>query len=439
MFLEDYIFRNADLTPNKTAVICGDKSLTYWQLSYAVKARAHDFWHLKRGTVVVFRASQDIDFLVTYFAIHVCSLVAAPVEHDMPDEMFNLVTEKLSACKVPDFTADILYTTGTTGKSKGVMISASTILADADNLIEGQGFTSDLAFVVSGPLNHIGSLSKIYPVIKLGATLIITSGMKDVNTFFDAFSLPYSKMATFLVPSAIRILIQFSRERLLSIAPKMDFIETGAAAIPHSDMLELCKIFPNSRLYNTYASTETGIIATYNFNDGECIAGCLGRPMSRSQITITPEGYISITGETIMSGYAGDEELTAKVLINNTIYTSDLGSIDEQGRLRLQGRVDDVINTGGYKVAPTEVEAVVMSLPQIADCICTAAPHPVIGTALKLFYVVKPGETIDVKTLARYLKSKLETFKVPFFYQPTDIIKRTYNGKIDRKFYRYNI
>lgn len=436
MILEDYIFRNAELFSEKTAVICGDKKLSYRELANSVKLRTNDFSSFKQASVVVFRASQDINFLITYFAIHISGLVAAPLEKDIPAQRFEEIREKLSKCTAPDSTADILYTTGTTGKSKGVIISHKTILANAENLIEGQGFSHDLGFVITGPLNHIGSLSKIYPVIIKGATLIITEGMKDVNTFFNALDLPIKKMATFLVPSAIRILIQFSKEKLLSYAEKIDFIETGAAPISEADMKQLCEILPKSRLYNTYASTETGIISTYNFNDQECIAGCLGKPMKHSKIIITEEGLISCQGDTLMSGYALDEELTAKVLKNNTIYTSDFGLLDEKGRLRLLGRQDDVINTGGFKVAPTEVENVAMSIPEIAECICVSAPHILLGNALKLIYVVKNGENITKKTIALYLKSHLETFKVPVFYEESKAIKRTFNGKIDRKYYK---
>ncbi|MBQ3690399.1 MAG: acyl--CoA ligase [Bacteroidales bacterium] len=436
MILEDYIFRNAELFSEKTAVICGDKKLSYRELANSVKLRTNDFSSFKKASVVVFRASQDINFLITYFAIHISGLVAAPLEKDIPAQRFEEIREKLSKFTAPDSTADILYTTGTTGKSKGVIISHKTILANAENLIEGQGFSHDLGFVITGPLNHIGSLSKIYPIIIKGATLIITEGMKDVNTFFNALDLPIKKMATFLVPSAIRILIQFSKEKLLSYAEKIDFIETGAAPISEADMKQLCEILPKSRLYNTYASTETGIISTYNFNDQECIAGCLGKPMKHSKIIITEEGLISCQGDTLMSGYALDEELTAKVLKNNTIYTSDFGLLDEQGRLRLLGRQDDVINTGGFKVAPTEVENVAMSIPEIAECICVSAPHILLGNALKLIYVVKNGENITKKTIALYLKSHLETFKVPVFYEESKAIKRTFNGKIDRKYYK---
>ncbi|MBQ5539079.1 MAG: acyl--CoA ligase, partial [Bacteroidales bacterium] len=104
------------------------------------------------------------------------------------------------------------------------------------------------------------------------------------------------------------------------------------------------------------------------------------------------------------------------------------------GMLRLSGRIDDVINTGGFKVAPTEVESVALSMPQISDCICVAAPHPVLGTALKLIYVADVAVT--KKEIALYIKSRLESFKVPFYYEEAEKIQRTFNGKLDRKFYR---
>ena len=137
-----------------------------------------------------------------------------------------------------------------------------------------------------------------------------------------------------------------------------------------------------------------------------------------------------------MTGYACDDELTNKVLIDNTIFTSDFGEIDQDGNLRILGRSDDIINTGGFKVSPTEVENVALSIPQIADCICVPAPHPVLGTALKLIYVTK--EAITKKEIALYIKSKVESFKVPFYYEESDKIQRTFNGKLNRKFYRQN-
>jgi acyl-CoA synthetase (AMP-forming)/AMP-acid ligase II len=398
--------------------------------------RAEDPDMQRCQTAVCLRAECSIDYLVTYFALHRAGCVVVPLEKDIPEDTFQELSQHFSASSVPENIADILYTTGTTGKSKGVMISHQTIIADAENLISGQGFTHDLAFIVNGPLNHIGSLSKIYPVIMLGATLILVDGMKDLNAFWKAFDYPALKVATFLVPASIRILIQFCPEQLASYAEKIDFIETGAAAISQADMETLCRLLPKSRLYNTYASTETGIISTYNFNDGKCVAGCLGRPMPHSQVFITSEGHIACKGDTLMSGYVGDPERTATVLRDGVVYTSDIGRIDEKGMLHLSGREDDVINVGGFKVAPTEVEDAAMAFPDIQDCICISVEHKIMGRALKLLVVMKDGRVLNKRALAQFLKNKLETYKIPTLYEQTETVKRTFNGKLDRKFYQ---
>lgn len=432
MTLEDYLAQDAVLYPDKTAVICGGESYSYARLWQLVQQRAAD---IPSGKVIPFRSSQTIDFIITYFAIHLAGSVAAPLEKDIPENLFAEVSERLSSNTVPEGSADVLYTTGTTGKSKGVIISHRTIVADAENLVAGQGFSHDLVFVIHGPLNHIGSLSKIYPIILLGGTLHILDGLRNADVFFDAFKAA-GKYATFFVPANIRFLLSFDAKRFAALADKLDFVESGGAPLSHADMLQLCEILPRTRLYNTYASTETGIIATYNYNDGRCMAGCLGRPMPHSRFVITPEGMISCQGDTLMSGYIGDPELTATVLRGDTVYMSDYGSIDDEGMLHIGGRESEVINVGGYKVAPTEVEDVAMSIEGIRDCICISAEHRIMGKAVKLLVVMKEGAVFDKKTIARYIAARLEPYKVPQLYEQVDTIARTYNGKLDRKFYK---
>ena len=450
--LEDYIERDAGLYPDKDAIVCDQERCSYGVLQQRITERADELLRegYQKGQIVCLRALPSIDYLVTYFALHVIDCVVAPLEKDLPETTFNRISHSLtsfssyqhSSFLIPHSSlnssspADILYTTGTTGSSKGVIISHRAILADAENLIDGQGFSHELAFVVNGPLNHIGSLSKIWPVMMLGSTLIIVDGMKDIASFFRAFDYPAIKMATFLVPASIRILIQLGSSQLAALADRIDFIETGAAAISQADMEALCRLLPKSRLYNTYASTETGIISTYDFNDGRCIAGCLGRPMKHSQVMITENGTIACKGATIMSGYVGDPERTALILRDDTIYTSDIGEMDEYGMLHLKGREDDVINVGGFKVSPTEVEDAALSFPQVRDCVCVAANHLITGKALKLLVVMCNGQILDKRALALHLKSKLETYKIPLLYEQIDTVQRTFNGKIDRKYYK---
>ena len=438
--VEDYIEKHAAECPDKTAIVCGTETCSYADLQQRVaeRARVLKAQHPHGGAIVCLRAVPGVDYFIDYFALHKAGCVAVPLEKDLPDGKLEETARELTAHQAPEGAADILYTTGTTGKSKGVVISHRTILADAENLIEGQGFSEELAFVVNGPLNHIGSLSKVWPVIMVGGTLMVVDGLKDMEQFFDAFSYPAPKMATFLVPASIRILLQLGADRLAALADKIDFIETGAAALAQSDMQRLCQLLPNSRLYNTYASTETGIISTYNFNDGHPTAGCLGRPMSHSRLLITDQGRIACQGDTLMSGYIGDAEKTAEILRDGTLYTNDLGYIDEQGMLHLTGREDDVINVGGFKVAPTEVEDAALSYPGVEDCVCIGIDHPITGKALQLLVVMADGLTLNKRQLALHLKSRLETYKVPQRYQQVEAVNRTFNGKINRKAYYIN-
>jgi acyl-CoA synthetase (AMP-forming)/AMP-acid ligase II len=449
MTIERYIERNATLYPDKTAIVCDGDHCTYSMLHERIsqKAAALQEAGYREGQIVCLRALPTTDYLVDYFAFHVAGCVVAPLEKDLPEASFQKIADELCPHTVPKGSADILYTTGTTGRSKGVIVSHDAIIADAENLIDGQGFSHDLAFVVNGPLNHIGSLSKLYPLMMLGATAIIVDGLKDLNRFFDAFQYPAPKMATFLVPASIRMLLQFGAAQMAALADKMDFIETGAAAISQADMEALCRLLPNTRLYNTYASTETGIISTYNYNDGKCVAGCLGRPMKHSEIIITDKGLIACKGRTLMTGYVGDNQCSMVLATPHSqrengqwsmvdiVYTSDMGMLDADGMLHLTGREDDVINVGGFKVAPTEVEDAALAFPDVEDCVCIPVDHIITGKALKLLVVMKDGKALDRKALALHLKTRLEPYKIPMLYSQVDKVERTFNGKINRKHY----
>ncbi len=433
--IEDYLAYYAVAQKDKIAVVCNGNRYSYAELFDHVQCEAERLSKEHRRAVV-FRSSQAIDFLVTYMAIHKIGGVAVPLPHDLPETAFNAICAQVEKAEIPDDVADILFTTGTTGRQKGVMISHRAILANAENLVDSQKYSSDLTFIICGPLNHIGSLSKIYPTMMVGGTLCILEGMKDINRFYHAMNDASSKTATFLVPATIRILLNLSEEKLASFADKIDFIETGAAPIAQSDMKKLCHALPHSRLYNTYASTETGIISTYNFNDGRCLQGCLGKPMKHSSIAISPSGHIVCQGQTLMSGYVGNPALTAEVISEDGLHTQDLGFIDAEGMLHIQGRTDDVINIGGFKVTPTEVEDAALSIEGIKDCICISANHPILGNALKLIIVESEPGTLNKREVAKALQKKLENHKIPLLYEFTDKIKRTFNGKLDRKAYR---
>ncbi len=351
MTLESKIKHYAEKTPGKTAAICGGESLTYGELWEAILERAEKLSSegLESHRAYVFRANQNIDFIITYCAVHHLKAVAVPLECHSPEEQVQKVTEEVSSVSFPDGIADTIYTTGTTGKSKGTMLSDTYYAACADNFIHDLGFSSELLFIINGPLNHIAFLSKLHPTLSAGGTVYIIDGLKDMNTFFKAFELPFTKFATFMVPASLKLLMEFSYEKLCSLAPKIDFIETGAAPITKIDMERLSKALPHSRLFNTYGGTEIGCAATYNFNDGKYMEGCIGRPFRNASVEISEEGHLIVSGPAIMSGYVNDPESTAQVIVDGKVHMSDLGYADEDGLIHLTGRLGDIINVGGFK------------------------------------------------------------------------------------------
>lgn len=430
---EQLLQRAAVQWPDKAAVVCGPTSLSYAELWRLASTRAQQLAG-QQGKVTALRATQDADFVTRYVALHLAGAVAAPLDAHCPESVFRELQRRLEAASVPDGTADVLYTTGTTGQPKGVIVSHRAIRANVENLTAAQGYAARHTVIVHGPLNHIGSLSKLQVALSVGATVCLMDGLKDLPAFFSIIDRCPWRAATFLVPAQVQFLLHFAAKRLAALGSKIDFIETGAAAIAEADMRQLRAILPATRLYNTFASTETGIIATHDFQNDLCAAGCLGRPMPHSRIRIADDGRVVCAGDTLMTGYLGDAALSATVLRGGELFTADLGRLDAEGRLRLMGRSDDLLNVGGFKVSPAEVEEAARSFPGVSDCLCTTAAHPVMGAVLRLLAVCDGA--LDARALAAHLKTRLEPHKVPLFYDRVDRIARTFNGKPDRKQYQ---
>jgi len=407
--------------PDDLAVICHGETMTYAQLWKAAEKEAfrlREEEHVQEGQYYFQTCTQDIAFVVRFLALH---LLGAQ--------------------------SDILYTTGSTGKPKAVLLSDKGIVANAENLIEAHGYHYGLVFVVCGPLDHFGPWSKMLPVFMTGATLHILDGLKDMEELFAALRPAHS--ATFLVPSAIRMLLQLNSERLVSLAESIEFIETGAAPMASSDMERLREILPHTRLYNTYASTETGIVCTYPFHlpstagvGGESPEpiqqGCVGTMMKHAKVSIGAEGNICVSGPMLMAGYLNEDDEGKWELepVGELFESADLGHFDCKGRLILIGRSNDIINVGGLKLSPIEVEDAAAGFPGIEDCICIPEPHPMMGQVPKLLVTLHEGSTLNKREIARYLKEKLiETWKVPMRYEVVEEIRKMPNGKKNRRSY----
>lgn len=399
--ISHYIELHAQNRPDAAAVITSEGVTTWAELWHLVGEESKRLSETEQPVPAFSdlpECTQDLQYLVKYHARHIWG------------------------------SADILYTTGSEGKPKGVMLSHEAMLADAQNLIQAHGYHKDLTFVICGPLNHFGCHSKVLAATVSGAALFILPDMKDQNALLDAFG-RFEHSASFLVPSALRMIMQLNAERLSALDGHIEFIETGAAPITTADMERLRTLLPSVRLFNTYASTETGVACTYPFHlhDMPLRQGCVGRPFHLSKVSVR-DGVVVVSGPQIMSGYVGKEPTGPE------IETSDLGEFDTDGSLLLTGRAGDIINVGGLKVSPVEVEEAAMSLPQVQDCLCKGVPHPLMGQVPKLLVVLKDGYDFNKRDIARALKSLLkEDYKVPMQYEQVSSIPYTFNGKKNRK------
>ncbi len=479
-----HVAEHATYQPDKVAVVVKGKETCYGELFYLVRGYCSFLKKvgIKENDIIVVKVSQSLEYVVIYLAIHLCHAVVASVEKDVSLDTIYEVAESVNSgiiisrnyviydgelrkCDVIEtakefFTeseeytfpsledsADILFTTGTTGVSKGVELSHKALVATSENLIYGCQYKKDTVMIVPGPLNHANAIRKLYTTLLNGSTIYILNGLMNLSEFYAALEYKKGEIACCLPPAAIRKIFQKSGEKIGEYGDKIDFIESASSPLPEADKQRLCKLLPNTRLYNNYGSSEAASVCMYDYNMVQGLENCIGRPMRNSKVFIVDEnrkpiesskenmGYIACSGDVNMKGYVNDVVATSAVLVDGIVYTNDIGYIDDNGYVYTCGRKGDVINVGGFKVAPSEVESVVLECVGVEECICVGVDDLVYGKILKLLYVVDKKKLFNLNDLKKHIINRLESYKIPSSYEEVKSIKKTYNGKIDRKFY----
>ena len=475
--------------PEKLAVMTPEESVSYGALYDYARGYAKYLISsgLRRGGIVVLRAAQTIEYAIQYLGIHLAGGVVTSLGRTVSDNEVVDVANNVGAAAIiidsalaqrtcsattvplgnvreiasehirdsvelrfPDLadSADILFTTGTTGTTKGVELSHRALVATAENLIFGCEYKNDTVIVVPGPLNHANAIRKLFTSFVNGSAACLLNGMADTEAFFSVLDSAGGSIACCLPPAAIRKIFQLTKDKIGKYRDRIDFIESASAPLPEADKDRLCELLPKTRLYNNYGSSEAASVCMFDYNRFRGMDDCVGKAMPNSKIIIVDDehneirsskdnvGLIACIGDVNMNGYVNDPELTREVLIDGIVYTNDLGYIDDEGFVYVIGRKGDVINVGGLKVAPSEVESAVLAYDGIADCICIAIEDEITSHALKLLVVMEEGSELDFQDLTSFLSKRLESFKIPRVYEVVSNIERTYNGKLNRKFYR---
>ena len=341
-------------------------------------------------------------------------------------------------------TAEVLFTTGTTGKSKGIELTYESVIAVSENVIGSVEMKKDSVELIPVPLSHSHGLRRYYSNILNGGSVVIIDGVIFTKKFFGAIE-KYHVTAIDLVPAALAALFKLSGDKLGEYADQLDYVQLGSAPIPNHDKKHLRELLPNTRLYNFYGTTESGCSCILDFNAMPDKKNCIGKPSCHAEFVFFDEqgnaidateetpGFLACRGTMNMKGYYHEPQLNQEIMRDDYICTKDLAYVGEDGLIYMLGRKDDVIITGGNKVAPDEIEEIAEGFEGIADCACIPVPHPLLGAEPKLFVEMENGAAFDEQGIYEYLQGKLEAYKVPKLIEQIDKIPRTYNGKLQRK------
>ena len=180
---------------------------------------------------------------------------------------------------------EILFSTGTTGREKGIVITHANNLALAENVIFGVEMEADNIEMIPSPMNHSHGLRRYYANMVNGSAVILLGSAMNMKRFMYNMD-AYGVNSIDLVPSALSVVLRLSKGKLADYSDRLRYIQFGAAPMMESDRDEICRLLPHTRLYNFYGSTESGCIAIYNFNRPDAKKNCVGKPTRNADIFI---------------------------------------------------------------------------------------------------------------------------------------------------------
>jgi len=344
--------------------------------------------------------------------------------------------------------AEMIFTTGTTGKPKGVMLSYRAVYQISKNTIDGIGILPEDRVLVPLPLNHSLALRELRGALWQGATVVLQNGFafaRDLEK--NIVELGCTGMVT--VPASLELVRSQMQEQFAPIVGRLRYMEVGAGSLSVRQRKEFSALLPDTGLNNTWGSSETGGALFTKVHevvrDPEKIA-VIGKPIAGVTIQmldaagqVLPHtdhdhpGRLALKGDMVMSGYWNREEATKDALRDGWLVTNDLVYTDADGYVYMLGRADDIINIGGEKASPIEIENLAGEFPAIRECACIGVPDPkqTLGQIPVLFLVKEEGFSLE--ELKKYLNKRMERFKIPQEFVEVEALPRNRMKKLDRK------
>lgn len=473
-----YIQKYAQTQPDTMAVCEQRKSVTYKEYWSSIRKTAGVLMGMgiRKGDHVMLRCTQNIDYLTVFSALQYMQALVIPVEKSTSVERVLeiggrvdsecLISDKeadgISSIKIKDIIARakdadeadlelpgendrsmLLFTTGTTGSSKGVVMLHRGDVGIAGNVIEGTSMKKGNVEIIPMPLNHSFGIRRYQSDMVNGGTVCLMDGMVFIGTLWKLVE-KYGATSMAISPASLGMIFHLSDERIADYADQLDYIQIGSAPLAEADKEKLLRLLPDTRLYNFYGSSEAGCACILEFSGNGNKTGCIGRPTVNSIVRFTddagnvvengsPEApaLLSWGGSIVMEGYYNDPDLTAETLVGGYVRTKDLAYLDEDGDCILVGRADDVINYGGSKISPAEIENLALGYEYIDDVAFTSISDPITGELPVILVIQKDG--YDEAEFERFLTDRLESYKLPRKYIYVDNIPKTFKGSVLRK------
>ena len=350
----------------------------------------------------------------------------------------------------------VMFTAGTTGSPKGVMLShdsfASYILAN----VSPPELESEEKNILTVPLYHIAGIQAVMAAIYGGRTLIIQRQFEPVE--WMALVQEERANRAMMVPTMLKMLMDHQEFEKFDLST-LEVITYGAAPMPLEVIKRAISKFPGTFFINAFGQTETAATITMLPPEDHVLEGSeeevekklnrltsIGKPLSDVDVRIVNEdggdvtvgetGEIVAQGPRLMKGYWNQQEATAEALRGGWLYTGDLGYFDEDGYIFLSGRAKDFIKRAGEMVSPEEVEQVLHSHPSIDEAAIIGIPDIDWGERVRAIVVAKIGATIDEEEVMAYCKDRMASFKKPESVVVVEELPRNPLGKVLKRILR---
>jgi long-chain acyl-CoA synthetase len=334
--------------------------------------------------------------------------------------------------------AVLLYTSGTTGKPKGAVLTHHNLLASGNALSQVQGIGPDDRVGTALPLFHVyGQASVMASTQHVGAALSLQRRFDAVSMLEMAASHRLTTMAG--VPTMWNEMLHARTSLSAHDLSGLRLCLTGGAPLPKA-VSEAFQARFGPRVIDGYGLTETTGAATAQSPAHEPKEGSVGRAVPGTTVTVLDAdhqpvpigevGEVAIDGPGVMREYWNRPDATAAVRNGRWFLTGDLGRMDADGDLWIVGRIKELIIRGGYNVYPSEVEDVMYGHPAVLECAVIGLPDERLGEEVAAVVVVQPGVSLDLADLREWLAERLAAYKVPRVYQVCGALPKGTTGKI---------